>query len=76
MIGNYAAKHEPAAALRKFKAGYPEFKESTTRYFRDSYKREHTNIKKDNFEKCRVTEIQTKKRGSRTLFSDKMDHHV
>lgn len=70
IIGNYAAEHGPAAAMRKFKADYPELKESTTRYFRDSYKRELTNRKRkldfDCSEECQITEIQTKKRGRKT----------
>lgn len=46
IIGNCAAEHGPAAAMRKFKADNSELKESTTRYFRHSYKRDLTNRKR------------------------------
>lgn len=79
-IGKYAAENGPASTLRKFKTDFPDIKESTVRYFRDSYKREVSNKKRrldfDDIDDCQVNEIQVKKRGRKTLLQDEMDKEV
>jgi hypothetical protein len=77
-IEKYAAENGPASAIRKFTTEFSGLKESTVSLFRDSYKKEIKTRKRklDTAENVNIVELESKKRGRKTLLGDELDSKV
>jgi len=79
-IGEYAAKHGPAATICHFKkeGSFPNLKESSVRGWRDAYRQEvfnqSTDRKRDR--PVEVTELPQKRRGRPLLLGEELEEEV
>ena len=76
-IGEYAAKHGPAAAIRHL-GSFPNLKEASVRGWRDAYRREVFNQSNDRKRDrpVEVTELPQKRRGRPLLIGEELEEEV
>ena len=79
-IWKYAAENGPTSAIRKFTTEFSGLKETTVSLFQDSYKKEIKTRKRkldfDTAENINIVELESKKRGRKTLLGDELDSKV